>query len=184
MAAGLADSRLARTASSRTPDNLLRAIKQVTAKTGTPSTVSHLVYSHFHADHIGASWIFGDDVVRVGHVDNRRLLGEAGDPNRPAPTLTFKERHVLPRRGRAASRRPDRRQVPRPAGRRRRVHRRQRLRAVPVTAHRHRHTGPIRNQAIGQPADAHRHCVDDPAPEAVTVAAALPMSRSEAVRRR
>ena len=27
--------------------NLLRAIKQVTAKTGTPSTVTHLVYSHF-----------------------------------------------------------------------------------------------------------------------------------------
>ena len=75
--------------------NLLRAIKQVTAKTGTPSTVSHLVYSHFHADHIGASSIFGDDVVRVGHVENRRLLREAGDPNRPAPTLTFKERHVL-----------------------------------------------------------------------------------------
>jgi glyoxylase-like metal-dependent hydrolase (beta-lactamase superfamily II) len=75
--------------------NLLRAIKQVTAKTGTPSTVTHLVYSHFHADHIGASSIFGDDVVRVGHVENRRLLREAGDPNRPAPTLTFKERHVL-----------------------------------------------------------------------------------------
>ena len=26
--------------------------------------MSHLVYSHFHADHIGASSIFGDDVVR------------------------------------------------------------------------------------------------------------------------
>ena len=75
--------------------NLLRAIKQVTAKTGTPSTVTHLVYSHFHADHIGASSIFGDDVIRVGHVQNQRLLREAGDPNRPAPTLTFKERHVL-----------------------------------------------------------------------------------------
>ena len=60
-----------------------------------PPTMTHLVYSHFHADHIGASSIFGDDVVRVGHVENRRLLREAGDPNRPAPTLTFKERHVL-----------------------------------------------------------------------------------------
>jgi len=75
--------------------NLLRAIQQVTTKTGTPSTVTHLVYSHFHADHIGASSIFGDDVLRVGHEQNRRLLLEAGDPNRPVPTLTFKDRHVL-----------------------------------------------------------------------------------------
>src|SRR5690242_14649137 len=75
--------------------NLLRAIADVTAQTGTPSTVTHLVYSHFHADHIGASSIFGDEVVRVGHAQNRRLLLEAGDPNRPAPTLTFTETHVL-----------------------------------------------------------------------------------------
>lgn len=59
----------------------MRAIKQVAAKTGTPSTVTYLVYSHFHADHIGASSIFGDDVVRVGHVENRRLLREAGRPS-------------------------------------------------------------------------------------------------------
>lgn len=75
--------------------NLLRAIKQVTTTTGTPSTVTHLVYSHFHADHIGASSIFGHDVLRVGHEQTRRLLLEAGDPNRPAPTLTFKDQHVL-----------------------------------------------------------------------------------------
>ena len=67
--------------------NLLRAIKQVTAKTGTPSTVTHLVYSHFHADHIGASSIFDDDVVRVGHVEN-----PAAAPSRPAT------RTVRPRR--------------------------------------------------------------------------------------
>lgn len=75
--------------------NLLRAIKQVTTTTGSPSTVTHLVYSHFHADHIGASSIFGHDVLRVGHEQTRRLLLEAGDPNRPAPTLTFKDQHVL-----------------------------------------------------------------------------------------
>lgn len=75
--------------------NLVRAIKEVTAAAGTPSRVTHLVYSHSHADHIGASSIFGDDVVRVGHVETRRLLREAGDPNRPAPTMTFKDRLVL-----------------------------------------------------------------------------------------
>lgn len=75
--------------------NLVRAINQVTAGTGTPAKVTHLVYSHFHADHIGASSIFGDDVVRVGHMETRRLLREAGDPNRPAPTMTFKDHRVL-----------------------------------------------------------------------------------------
>ena len=75
--------------------NLLRAITEATAKAGTPSTVTHLVYSHFHADHIGASSIFGDDVIRVGHVQTRSLLRAAGDPHRPPPTVTFTERHVL-----------------------------------------------------------------------------------------
>jgi glyoxylase-like metal-dependent hydrolase (beta-lactamase superfamily II) len=75
--------------------NLLRAIDQVTSQTGTPSKVTHLVYSHFHADHIGAASIFGDDVVRVGHEETRRLLREAGDPNRPPPTMTFKDHRVL-----------------------------------------------------------------------------------------
>ncbi len=75
--------------------NLVRAINQVTAEAGTSSTVTHLVYSHSHADHIGASSIFGDDVVRVGHVETRRLLREAGDPNRPPPTMTFSDRRVL-----------------------------------------------------------------------------------------
>jgi len=75
--------------------NLLRAIKDVTDAAGTPSKVTHLVYSHSHADHIGASTIFGDDVVRVGHVKTRQLLLEAGDPNRPIPTMTFKKSLVL-----------------------------------------------------------------------------------------
>ena len=75
--------------------NLRRAINQVTAEAGTTSKVTHLVYSHFHADHIGASSIFGDDVVRVGHVETRRLLREAADPNRPPPTMTFKDSRVL-----------------------------------------------------------------------------------------
>ena len=75
--------------------NLLRAINQVTSAADTPSNVTHLVYSHFHADHIGASSIFGDEVVRVGHSETRRLLLEAGDPNRPAPTLTFDDQLVL-----------------------------------------------------------------------------------------
>ena len=35
--------------------NLLRAIEAITSANGMPGTVTHLVYSHSHADHIGAS---------------------------------------------------------------------------------------------------------------------------------
>ncbi|WP_055530552.1 MBL fold metallo-hydrolase [Streptomyces graminilatus] len=75
--------------------NLLRAIQEVTRANGRPGKVTHLVYSHSHADHIGASSIFGRNVVRIGHTETRRLLRIAADPNRPAPTETFDDRYVL-----------------------------------------------------------------------------------------
>lgn len=75
--------------------NLLRAIQEVTRANGRPSEVTHLVYSHNHADHIGAASIFGKDVVRIGHTETRRLLRIDADPNRPAPTVTFDDHYVL-----------------------------------------------------------------------------------------
>src|SRR5690348_8031101 len=75
--------------------NLLRAIGAVTQANGRPSQVTHLVYSHSHADHIGASVLFGPDVVRIGHRECRTLLLRDNDPNRPAPTVTFDDRYTL-----------------------------------------------------------------------------------------
>jgi glyoxylase-like metal-dependent hydrolase (beta-lactamase superfamily II) len=75
--------------------NLLRAIAEITKTTGTPSKVTHLVYSHYHADHIGAATIFGTDVERVAHRETARLLRELGDSNRPLPTITFDDHHTL-----------------------------------------------------------------------------------------
>lgn len=75
--------------------NLLRAIAEVTAANGRPSEVTHLVYSHSHADHAGASSILGKDVVRIGHAACRQLLLRDADPNRPAPTVTFQDRYTL-----------------------------------------------------------------------------------------
>ncbi|MFC3573059.1 MBL fold metallo-hydrolase [Streptomyces yaanensis] len=75
--------------------NLLRAIDKVTQANGMPGKVTHLVYSHSHADHIGAASLFGKDVVRIGHSETRRLLRIDADPNRPAPTETFDNRYVL-----------------------------------------------------------------------------------------
>src|SRR5262249_47558467 len=76
----------------RTP---LRAIVRAPPANGMPSTVTHMVYSHSHADHIGASSLFGPDVIRIGHAENLGLLLRDDDPNRPPPTVTFEDRYVL-----------------------------------------------------------------------------------------
>src|SRR5215469_5858903 len=46
--------------------NLRRAVDEIAAANGVTNTVTHLVYSHHHADHAGASFLFGGDVVRIG----------------------------------------------------------------------------------------------------------------------
>ena len=75
--------------------NLQRAIDEVAAANGASNIVTHLVYSHHHADHAGASSLFGPDVVRIGHEDTRQLLLRDDDPARPAPTETFTDRRTL-----------------------------------------------------------------------------------------
>ena len=75
--------------------NLQRAIDETAAANGTSNTVTHLVYSHHHADHAGAASLFDTDVVRIGHEETRRLLLRDDDPARPAPTETFQDRRSL-----------------------------------------------------------------------------------------
>jgi glyoxylase-like metal-dependent hydrolase (beta-lactamase superfamily II) len=75
--------------------NLQRAIDEIASANGVPNQVTHLVYSHHHADHIGASALFGSDVVRIGHAETKRLLLRAGDPARPAPDVTFDAKQTL-----------------------------------------------------------------------------------------
>jgi glyoxylase-like metal-dependent hydrolase (beta-lactamase superfamily II) len=75
--------------------NLRRAVDEITEAEGVTNKVTHLVYSHHHADHAGAATLFGEDVIRIGHVDTRRLLLRDADPTRPAPQVTFEDRHTL-----------------------------------------------------------------------------------------
>src|SRR5690349_16678050 len=75
--------------------NLVRAIEEVTTARHRPSRVTHLIYSHSHADHIGAAAIFGNGVTRIAHAENKRLLKADRDANRPLPTVTFDDRYVL-----------------------------------------------------------------------------------------
>jgi glyoxylase-like metal-dependent hydrolase (beta-lactamase superfamily II) len=75
--------------------NLQRAIDQIASANGVSNKVTHLVYSHHHTDHIGASSLFGRNVVRVGSAENKRLLTRDNDPTRPVPEVTFDKRLTL-----------------------------------------------------------------------------------------
>jgi glyoxylase-like metal-dependent hydrolase (beta-lactamase superfamily II) len=75
--------------------NLQRAIDEIASANGVPRTVTHIVYSHHHADHLGASSLFGRRVVRVGHAETKKLLARDNDPTRPVPDVTFESRHTL-----------------------------------------------------------------------------------------
>ena len=75
--------------------NLRRAVDEIAETEGVANTVTHLVYSHHHADHAGAADLFGNDLVRIGHEDTRRLLLRDNDPTRPAPEVTFRDTYTL-----------------------------------------------------------------------------------------
>jgi glyoxylase-like metal-dependent hydrolase (beta-lactamase superfamily II) len=75
-------------------NNLRRAVDEIAAAEGVSNTVTHLVYSHHHADHGGAASLF-ENVVRVGHEETRRLLIRDNDPARPAPDVTFADTYTL-----------------------------------------------------------------------------------------
>src|SRR5258706_1976640 len=63
--------------------NIQRAIDEIAAANGVSNKVTHFIYSHHHADHGGASWLFGKNVTRIGHEETRRLLLRDDDPARP-----------------------------------------------------------------------------------------------------
>jgi len=75
--------------------NIQRAIDQIAADNGVSNKVTHIVYSHHHADHLGASSLFGKNVTRIGHEETRRLLLRDDDPTRPVPDVTFKTQRTL-----------------------------------------------------------------------------------------
>jgi glyoxylase-like metal-dependent hydrolase (beta-lactamase superfamily II) len=67
-----------------------KAISEVTDK-----TITHVIYSHSHIDHIGGTKSLGGHPTIIAHQETKRLLARASDPNRPIPTVTFKEKYTL-----------------------------------------------------------------------------------------
>ncbi|GAA3112924.1 MBL fold metallo-hydrolase [Streptomyces echinatus] len=70
-------------------DKLLEAIESV-----TPKPVTHLIYSHAHADHIGAAHLLKrDDLKIISHEITGEFIKEVkNDDRRPLPTETFSGR--------------------------------------------------------------------------------------------
>ena len=75
--------------------NIQRAVDEVAAANGVSNKVAYLIHSHHHADHVGASSLFGRNITRIGHEETRRLLLRDDDPARPAPEETFQDRRIL-----------------------------------------------------------------------------------------
>ena len=76
-------------------NNIQRAIDEIAAANGVSNKVNYLVYSHHHADHVGAASLFDKNVTRIGHEDTRKLLLRDNDPTRPPNEETFGDRRTL-----------------------------------------------------------------------------------------
>ncbi len=75
--------------------NLRRAVDEIAAANGVTNQVTHLVYSHHHADHGSAASLFGGDVTHIGHQETRRLLLRDENQDRPVPEVTFTDHYTL-----------------------------------------------------------------------------------------
>jgi glyoxylase-like metal-dependent hydrolase (beta-lactamase superfamily II) len=78
------------------PENLAGFIRKGIAEV-TSKPITHLVYSHSHADHIGGTGTLklSNDVIIIAHEETKRFLVRAKDSARPLPTITFKDKYTL-----------------------------------------------------------------------------------------
>jgi len=67
-----------------------KAIAEVTDK-----PITHIIYSHSHYDHIGGTKGLGGHPIIIAQEETKRLLLRANDPDRPIPTITFKDKYTL-----------------------------------------------------------------------------------------
>jgi glyoxylase-like metal-dependent hydrolase (beta-lactamase superfamily II) len=76
------------------PQSYAPRIRQAIAEI-SDKPITHLIYSHSHADHIGGAKALGEVPVIIAQDETLRLLKRDADPNRPLPTVTFADRYTL-----------------------------------------------------------------------------------------
>jgi glyoxylase-like metal-dependent hydrolase (beta-lactamase superfamily II) len=57
--------------------------------------VTHIVYSHYHVDHIGGAKSLGSNPIIIAQTETNRLLARDQDANRPLATVTFDDQYRL-----------------------------------------------------------------------------------------
>ena len=70
--------------------HIREAVAEVTDK-----PITHLIYSHFHADHIGGAGTLGGNPIIIAHAETNRQLTRANDPSRPPASITFTDTYHL-----------------------------------------------------------------------------------------
>ncbi len=74
-----------------TGQNIMKAVGEI-----TDQPITHVIYTHHHYDHIGAAHVYPrEGVTIIAQEECASLLKAANDPDRPLPTMTFKDRHRL-----------------------------------------------------------------------------------------
>lgn len=79
-------------------ENILKAIAEV-----TDEPITHVIYSHSHADHIAAASMYPPDAVYIAHAETAKALAKAGETygvfvggsTVPKPTITFNNTYTL-----------------------------------------------------------------------------------------
>jgi glyoxylase-like metal-dependent hydrolase (beta-lactamase superfamily II) len=69
--------------------NIIKAIREVTSE-----PVTHVVYSHSHADHIGSAGLF-PNAIFIAQREAAELIARDNDPNRPFPQVIFDREYTL-----------------------------------------------------------------------------------------
>ena len=71
-------------------DKIPKAIAEL-----TKNPITHVIYSHSHVDHIAGVKSLGGSPVIIAQEETLWLLKRAADPNRPLPSVTFKDSYTL-----------------------------------------------------------------------------------------
>jgi glyoxylase-like metal-dependent hydrolase (beta-lactamase superfamily II) len=71
------------------PPSLTTFIKAAVAEV-TTQPITHIIYTHAHADHIAGAGRISAPVI-IAHAETKRLLQRDHDSNRPLPTQTFSD---------------------------------------------------------------------------------------------
>ena len=80
-------------------ENILKAIKETTNE-----PITHVIYSHSHADHIAAASMYPEDAVYIAHEETASRLARKGPfefglflggSDVPNPTITFSDSYTL-----------------------------------------------------------------------------------------